>query len=50
MVAISNNTHFESDWLVYNAPPDFVEVILCSGLEGYLRRMSDPYSRIESNS
>ena len=39
----------ELDWLVYNAPLDYAELILCGDMEGYLRRVSGPYSGIEGN-
>lgn len=50
MVATSINTCSELDWLVYNAPLDYAELVLCGDLEGYLRRVSGPYSGIEGNS
>lgn len=40
----------ELDWLVYNAPLDYAELVLCGDLEGYLRRVSGPHSGIEGNS
>lgn len=45
-VAMSINARSELDWLVYNAPLDYAELVLCCDLEGYLRRMSDPRSGI----
>ena len=50
MVATSINTCSELDWLVYNAPLDYAELVLCGDLEGYLRRVSGPCSGIEGNS
>ena len=50
MVATIINTCSELDWLVYNAPLDYAELVLCGDLEGYLRRVSGPYSGIEGNS
>jgi len=40
----------ELDWLVYNAPLYYAELVLCDDLEGYLRRVSGPHSGIEGNS
>ncbi|MCI8838350.1 MAG: hypothetical protein HFG74_09850 [Hungatella sp.] len=40
----------ELDWLVYHAPLDYAELVFCGDLEGYLRRVSDLHSGIESNS
>ena len=48
-VAININARSELDWLVYNAPLDYVELVLCGDLEGYLRRVSGPNSGIEGN-
>lgn len=50
MVATSINTCSELDWLVYNAPLDYAELVLCGDLEGYLRRVSGACSGIEGNS
>ncbi len=36
----------ELDWLVYNAPLDYAEMVLCGDLENYLRQVADPYSGI----
>lgn len=49
-VAMSINTRSELDWLVYNAPLDYAELVLCGDLEGYLRRVSGPHSGIGDNS
>lgn len=49
-VAMSVNARSELDWLVYNAPLDYAELVLCGDLEGYLRRVSSSYSGIEGNS
>lgn len=45
-IAMSINARSELDWLVYNAPLDYAELVLCGDLEGYLRRVSDPHSGI----
>lgn len=34
------------DWLVYNAPLEYVELILSGGIEDYLRKYTD-YSRLD---
>ena len=39
-VAMSINARSELDWLVYNAPLDYAELVLCGDLEGYLRPVS----------
>jgi hypothetical protein len=39
----------ELDWLVYNAPLDYAELVFCCDLEGYLGRVSGSYSGIEGN-
>lgn len=49
-VAMSVNACSELDWLVYNAPLDYAELVLCGDLEGYLRRVSGSHSGIEGNS
>lgn len=49
-VAMNINAHSELDWLVYNAPLDYAELVLCGDLEDYLRRVSNPHSGIEGNS
>ena len=49
-LTMSINTRSELDWLVYNAPLDYAELLLCSDLEGYLRRVSGLYSGIDGNS
>ena len=35
-VAMSVNARSELDWLIYNAPLDYAELVLCGNLEGYL--------------
>ena len=45
-VAMSINARSELDWLVYNAPLDYAELVLSGNLEGYLKRISDPHSGI----
>lgn len=45
-VAMSINARSELDWLVYNAPLDYAELVLCGDLESYLRRVSGTYSGI----
>ena len=49
-IAMSINARSELDWLVYNAPLDYAELVLCGDLEEYLRRVSGPHSGIEGNS
>ena len=49
-VAMSINARSELDWLIYNAPLDYAELVLCGDLEGYLRRVSCSHSGIEGNS
>lgn len=49
-VTMSINTRSELDWLIYNAPLDYAELVLCGNLEDYLRRMSGLHSGIEGNS
>ena len=49
-VAMSINARSELDWLIYNAPLDYAELVLCGDLEGYLRRVSGLYSGIDGNS
>lgn len=39
----------ELDWLVYNAPLDYAELVLCDDLESYLRRVSGSHNRIKDN-
>lgn len=48
--AMSINARSELDWLIYNAPLDYAELVLCGDLEGYLRQVSGPHSGIEGNS
>lgn len=48
-VAMSINARSELDWLVYNAPLDYAELVLCGDLKGYLRQVSGPHSGIEGN-
>ena len=45
-VALSINARSELDWLVYNAPLDYAELVLSGNLEGYLKRISAPHSGI----
>jgi len=40
------NGRSELDWLLYNAPLEYAELVLSGDLEGYLRRVSGPYSGI----
>lgn len=40
------NQHSEMDWLIYNAPLEYAEMVLNGELEGYLKRVSGPYSGI----
>ena len=49
-VAMSINARSELDWLVYNAPLDYAELVLCGDLDGYLKRVSSPHSGIKGNS
>ena len=49
-VALSTNARSELDWLVFNAPLDYAELVLCGNLEDYLRRVSGLHSGIEGNS
>lgn len=46
-VAMSVNARSELDWLIYNAPLDYSELVLCGDLEGYLRRVSGSHSGID---
>lgn len=48
-VAMSINARSELDWFVYNAPLDYVELVLCGDLESYLRRVSDLHSGVKGN-
>lgn len=36
----------ELDWLIYNAPLEYAELVLSGELEDYLKRVSGPYSGI----
>ena len=45
-VAMNINDRSELDWLVYNAPLDYAELVLCGDLESYLRRVFGPHSGI----
>ena len=45
-VAKNINARSELDWLVYNAPLDYAELVLSGNLEGYLKRISDPHNGI----
>ncbi len=49
-VATRINARFELGWLVYNAPLDYTELVLCGDLEGYLKRISGTHSGIGWNS
>lgn len=49
-VATSINARTELDWLVYNAPLEYAELVLCGDLEGYLRRVSGSHSDIALDS
>ena len=40
------NQRSELDWLIFNAPLDYVELVLSGDLEGYLKRVSCPYRGI----
>ena len=41
------NGRSEMDWLIYyNAPLDYADLVLSGELEGYLQRVSGPYSGI----
>ncbi|MDO5346364.1 MAG: DUF6061 family protein [Lachnospiraceae bacterium] len=40
------NGRSELDWLVYNAPLDYAKLVLSGELNGYLKRVSGPYSGI----
>ena len=46
-VAMNINARSELDWLVYNAPLDYAELVLCGELEGSLRRVSGSHSGID---
>lgn len=40
------NGRSEMEWLIYNAPLDYAELVLSGELEEYLKRVSGPYSGI----
>ncbi len=40
------NQRSEMDWLIFNAPLDYAQLVLSGGLEDYLKRVSGPYSGI----
>lgn len=40
------NGRSELDWLIYNAPLEYAELVLCGDLEGYLKRVAGSYSGI----
>ena len=40
------NGRSELDWHIYNAPLDYANLVLSGELEGYLKRVSEPYSGI----
>lgn len=44
------NQRSEMDWLIYNAPMEYAEMVLNGELEGYLKRVSDPYRGIDWDS
>ena len=48
-VAKDINVRSELDWLVYNAPLDYAELVLFGDLEGYLRRVWGPHRGIAAN-
>lgn len=39
-IATFSKAQTELDWLVYNAPRDYVRLLLSGELEGYLKRVS----------
>ena len=41
------NGRSELDWLIYNAPLDYAKFVLGGELDGYLKRVSGPYSGID---
>lgn len=45
-VATSINARSELDWLIYNAPLEYAELVLNGELEEHLKRVSGPYSGI----
>jgi hypothetical protein len=40
------NGRSEMDYLIYNAPLDYAQLVLSGELEDYLKRVSGPYSGI----
>ncbi len=40
------NQRSEMDWLIFNAPLEYAEMVLNDELEDYLKRVSGPYSGI----
>lgn len=46
VVATSINARSELDWLIYNAPLEYAELVLNGELEEHLKRVSGPYSGI----
>ncbi len=40
------NGQSEMDWLIYNAPLEYAELVLSGELENYLKRVSGPYRGI----
>ena len=45
-VETTMNQRSEMDWLIYNAPLDYAELMLNGELEDYLKRVSGPYRGI----
>lgn len=45
-VAMSINARSELDWLVYNAPLDYAELVFCGNLEGYLKQVTGQHRGI----
>jgi hypothetical protein len=44
------NGRSEMDYLIYNAPLDYAQLVLSDELEDYLKRVSGPYSGIGGDS
>lgn len=40
------NGRSEMDWLIYNAPLEYADLVLNGDMEDYLKRVSGPYSGI----
>ncbi|MEY8572803.1 DUF6061 family protein [Oscillospiraceae bacterium 21-37] len=45
-VAMSINARSELDWLIYNTPMEYAELVLNGKLENYLKRVSGLYNGI----